>query len=108
MLLLSMSSLTDPSFNLTNLTKLLEDVKDWNYVGAGLDIPKSVRDSISNQHSNMSQCKEAYCEWYLNNHPSPSWHHIAYSLYWYEEHVVLKVLKSQYLKGGLHIVSDMT
>ena len=108
MLLLFMFSLTDPSLNLTNLTKLLEDVKDWNYVGAILDIPDSVRDIIQEQHSSVSQRKEAYWEWYLNNHPSPSWRYIAYILYDLEEHEVLEVLKSQYLKGGLHIVSGMT
>ena len=108
MLLLFMFSLTDPSLNLTNLTKLLEDMKDLNYVSGGLDIPDSVRESISEQHSSMSQHKEACWEWYLNNHPSPSWRRIAFVLYNLKEHEVLEVLKSQYLKGGLHIVSGMT
>ena len=108
MLLLFMFSLTDPSLNLTNLTKLLEDVEDWSNVGLYLDIPYSVHESISNQHSSMSQRKEACWEWYLNNHPSPSWHDIASVLYVAKEHEVLEVLKSQYLKGGLHIVSGMT
>ena len=108
MLLLFMFSLTDPSLNLTNLTKLLEDVKDWNFVRGGLAIPYSVYDSISEQHSSMSQRKEACWEWYLNNHPSPSWRYIAYILCVFMEHEVLEVLKSQYLKGGLHIVSGMT
>ena len=108
MLLLFMFSLTDPSLNLTNLTKLLEDVEDWDDVGGGLDIPFSVRDDISKQHSSMSQRKEACWEWYLNNNPSPSWRDIASVLYVAKEHEVLEVLKSQYLKGGLHIVSGMT
>ena len=107
MLLLFMFSLTDPSLNLTNLTKLLEDVKDLNYVRGGLDIPNSVYNSISERHSSMSQ-REACWEWYLNNNPSPSWRYIAYILYILKEHEVLEVLKSQYLKGGLHIVSGMT
>ena len=108
MLLLFMFSLTDPSLNLTNLTKLLEDVEDLNYVSSGLDIPTSVYDSVSERHSSMSQRKEACWEWYLNNHPSPSWRYIAFVLYDFKEHEVLEVLKSQYLKGGLHIVSGMT
>ena len=108
MLLLFMFSLTDPSLNLTNLTKLLEDVEDLNYVSGALEIPDSVYDSIINQHSSMSQHKEACWEWYLNNHPSPSWRYIASILYNFNEHGVLEVLKSQYLKGGLHIVSGMT
>ena len=108
MLLLFMFSLTDPSLNLTNLTKLLEDVEDWYNMGLYLDIPDSVRESIIKQHSSMSQHKEACWEWYLNNHPSPSWRYIASILYNFNEHEVLEVLKSQYLKGGLHIVSGMT
>ena len=108
MLLLFMFSLTDPSLNLTILTKLLEDVENWNDVGGDLDIPTSVRESIINRHSSMSQRKEACWEWYLNNHPSPSWRYIASALYDLKEHEVLEVLKSQYLKGGLHIVSGMT
>ena len=100
MLLLFMFSLTDPSLNLTNLTKLLEDVEDWKRVGAFLGIPYSVRD--------IRKHKEACWEWYLNNHPFPSWRYIAYILYMLDEHEVLEVLKSQYLKGGLHIVSGMT
>ena len=94
-----MFSPTDPSLTLTNLTQLLEDVWDLIYVTDYLDIPFSVYRSITTQESSGSERKKAYWEWYLNNHPCPSWRHIANALYMDKEHGVLEVLKSRYLKG---------
>ncbi len=65
-----------------------------------LDIPVSVYDDISQQHSDVSQQKKALWEWYLNNHPSPSWKQVANALYRCDEHDVLDVLRGRYLKGG--------
>ena len=90
---------TDPSLTLTNLTQLLQDVGYRYYVGASLDIPYSVCDSIESQHSSRSERMKALGEWYLNNHPCPSWRHVAHALYKWMEHGVLEVLKSRYLKG---------
>ena len=46
----------------------------------------------------------ACCEWYLTNHPAPSWSHVAESLYESKNHDVLEVLKDQVpsLKGESH------
>ena len=90
---------TDPSITLTNLTQLLEDVGNLYDVTAYLDIPYSVRNSIYTQQSSVSERRKAFWEWYLNNHPCPSWHHIANALYMRGQHRVLEVLKSRYLKG---------
>ena len=51
----------------------------------------------------MTECNKALCEWYLTNHPAPSWRHIADGLYGDREHEVLEVLRDQvhYLKGLL-------
>ena len=94
-----MFSPTDPSLTLTNLTQLLEDVRHLFYVSDYLHIPLSVRVSIDTQQSSESERRKAYWEWYLNNHPCPSWRHIANALYMSREHGVLEVLKSRYLKG---------
>ena len=93
-----MSPPTDPSITLTNLTQLLGDVENscLDRVGAFIDIPNSVRDSNEEQDSNVPK---AWWEWYLNNHPSPSWRHVASALYWSEQQEVLEELKSRYLKG---------
>ena len=97
--LFSMFSPTDPSLTLTNLTQLLEDVRNLEQVILYLDVSLSVRNSIYTQQSSVSERKKAYWEWYLNNHPCPSWRHIANALYMNKEHGVLEVLKSRYLKG---------
>ena len=91
---------TDPSLTLDNLTQLLQNVGNWYLVGDSLNIPSSVLDSIQSQHSSGSERRKALGEWYQNNHPCPSWRHVAHALYEQrEEHGVLEVLKSRYLKG---------
>ena len=90
---------TDPSLTLANLTQLLQDAGNWNGVFLSLNIHYSVRDSIISQHSSQSERVKALGEWYLNNHPCPSWRHVAHALYEEKEHGVLEVLKSHYLKG---------
>ena len=94
-----MFSPTDPSLTLTNLTQLLEDVRDLYLVSGYLDIPLSVYSRIKAQESSESEHRKACWEWYLNNHPCPSWRHIANALYMSKQHGVLEVLKSRYLKG---------
>ena len=94
---------TDTSLTLTNLTQLLEDVKNWDFLGYRLDIPKSVRAKIRGKKSSESQCKKACWKWYLDNRPSPSWKRIAVGLYLADEHELLEVLKSQYFKCRSHV-----
>ncbi len=92
---------TDTSLTLTNLTQIMEDVKMFKYgLCLYLNIPYSVYDDISKRHSDEPQ-KNALWEWYLNNHPSPSWRHIANALYHSNVHDVLDVMRSRYLKGEL-------
>ena len=91
---------TDTSLTLTNLTQIMEDVEMDMWICPYLDIPGSVYYDISKQHYDESQKKKALCEWYLNNHPSPSWKHIANALYINGDHDVLDVLRGRYLKGG--------
>ena len=90
---------TDPSLTLANLTQLLQDMRDWVGVGDDLNIPISVLNSIKSRHSSQSERVKALGEWYLNNHPCPSWRHVAHALYRRKKHGVLEVLKSHYLKG---------
>ena len=89
---------TDPSLTLANLTQLLQD-GDWDDVLSNLDIHYSVLNSIKSKHYSQSECMKALGERYLNDHPCPSWRHVAHVLYEQKEHGVLEVLKSRYLKG---------
>ena len=105
MILCSLSSPpTDPTLTHTNLTQLLDSV-DWKWamninLAFYLHIPYSEEKKIKVKHSDEAQRKEALCRWYLDNHPAPSWKHVADALYQWGDHVVLDVLQSQYLKGG--------
>ena len=68
-------------------------------MGIDLNIHYSVLDITQSRHLSRSECVKALGEWYLNNHPCPSWRDVAYALYVRKEHGVLEVLKSRYLKG---------
>ena len=91
----------DPSLTISSLTSVLESV-DWDMVYEWLDFPLHQYEEIKDQHSsNRTECNNALCEWYLTNHPAPSWRHVAEALYHNEQHEVLEVLmnKVDYLKG---------
>ena len=76
------------------------DIPRYDYgMTDDLDIPFSVHDDIKRQHSSRSKFSEALWKWYLNNHLSSSWEHVANALYLYGDHEVLEVLRSYYLKG---------
>lgn len=91
----------DPTLTSASLTQLLGDVKHWDSFHDSLHIPDSVYEDIISQHSTDSQHVQELCEWYLENHPAPSWLHVADGLYSRGEHDILKALRSkvQYLKG---------
>ena len=97
------STPTDSTLTLSRLTSLLDSIGNWDSLSDWLDIPDSKYNDIEKQHSNVTECNKALCEWYLTNHPAPSWRHIAEGLYGAREHGVLEVLRDQvhYLKGGL-------
>ena len=101
MILCSLSSApTDPTLTHTDLTQLLDSV-DWSSdFKFYLNTPISEKLKIKAKHSDEAQRKKALCRWYLDNHPAPSWKHVADALYRYGDHVILDVLQSQYLKGG--------
>ena len=92
---------TDLSLISKNLTELLKDVKDWNKIAYGLDIPETQCANFRT-YSNESECKEACWDWYLKNRPSPTWKRIANELYQIYEHEVLEKLKRQYFECRSH------
>ena len=86
---------------------LLDSVGNWDSLGYWFNISRSKYIDIIKQHSNATERNKALCEWYLTNHPAPSWRHIAEGLYGAGEHEVLEVLRDQvhYFKGGLSIIT---
>ena len=77
----------------------------WSGLGALWDarLSNSMYYAILRQHSisDTALHKKSLCEWYLANHPAPSWRHVADALYRGVEHGVLEVVRDQvqYLKG---------
>jgi hypothetical protein len=90
--------LTDPTMTLTNLTRLLGSVENWSRFCAWLHI----RDQV---HDVQADRVKSSCEWYLANHPAPSWLHVARALYYAREHNVLFLLTNRfgYLSGGFSV-----
>ena len=74
-----------------------------------LHIPERVYSAVIEQAPSQglkvtTQVTSQLCEWYLVNHPSPSWSHVADALYYWEEHEALEVLRDEVpsLKGEHH------
>ena len=78
-------------------------------MGWEMDIPKATCDMIRFSGGDDSQCRRRYWEVYLNEHPAPSWKHIAEVLYvpnlrgkdYLEE---LEVVQKKYLRGESAVV----
>ena len=68
-----------------------------------LHIPYSKHREMRVQYRSVSQRKQAYLEYWLTHHPSPSWLVVANALYKRYEHGALKVLQKVYLKGKPHV-----
>ena len=79
--------------------QLLNNVEDWDQFRDFFCIPDSTYEALKKQHPEGAPLKEASCEWYLTNHPAPSWRDVADSLYMCEEHTILDILRTHYLKG---------
>jgi hypothetical protein len=96
----SSSSITDPSFTYTNLTRLLYGVEEWTlFYLYYLDIPYSKHTAMKRRKAGLGEHKLAYCDWYLKYHPAPSWKHVADGLYLCGEHTTLNELSALYLEG---------
>ena len=89
---------TEPTLTLENLTSLL-GIKDMDSVAIWLHIPDSKQWEMEQQYRSVPQRKQAYSEYWLTHHPSPSWLVVADALYMWEEHEALEVLQKMYLKG---------
>ena len=100
-----MYSLTEATLTLENLTSLLEGVRVLDIMADFLHIPDNKQVEIRRQYSNISQQKQEYWQYFLSQHPTPSWLIVADALYLTGEHGALEVLRKLYLKGRPHVVA---
>ena len=56
---------------------------------------------MEQQYRSVPQRKQAYWEYWLTHHPSPSWLVVANALYMVNEYGALEVSQKTYLKGTL-------
>ena len=80
---------------------MVASVGSWYLFSDHLHIPLSVYDDIWAQHTVHADRVKSLCEWYLSNHPAPSWTGVARALYGVGEHDLLTQLSNQFdhLKG---------
>ena len=77
---------------------------DDDYVdsmGYCLDTPTSKRREFQMTYQNLSQRKEAYLDYYVHNHPTPSWTQNAEVLRICVLHQQATVVENTYIKGLL-------
>lgn len=89
---------TDPTLTVANLSTVLEDV-DCNLLWKFLQISMPRLLSIRQQHKSEAKRRQACWELFLNEHPSPSWKHVAMALYQSGYLNSLEVVQKKYLKG---------
>ena len=101
----------EPTLTVSNLYDALEEVKELDEIGDGLEIPTSKQQDINSQYSRDSQRKQAIMEEFINNHPAPSWRLVADFLYKMDTGDrrrgrefgkylgALQTIKQKYLKG---------
>ena len=101
----------EPTLTVSNLYDALEEVKELDKIGDGLNIPRSKQQDINSRYSSDSQRKHAVLEEFINNHPAPSWRLVAEFLYKIDTRGrrlhhefgkylgALQTIKQKYLKG---------
>ena len=84
-------SCSDSTLTTRNLLSALRGVAYWKGLGMWLDVPYSRHDVMSG--------KESMVEEWLQNHPAPNWKLIAWALYIWGDHNVLKLLYGKHVTG---------
>ena len=93
------SLFTDPTLTLNNVTAIMKDVRQCDNAAFWIGIPDSKRYELQSLNPTTNQHRQAYWDYWLHHHPSPSWRILAGALYCWGEHGALEVLQMNYLKG---------
>ena len=91
---------TEPTLTLENLISVTGSVQNiGSHLFLWLDIPYSKKDYMNFQYVNIGDQNRAYLDYFLQEHPSPSWMLVGNALWKAEELGPLQRLQSSYLKG---------
>ena len=77
----------------------MKDVQRWEGVTDWIGIPPSKRFELESRNPTTDQYKQACWDYWLYNHPAPSWRILADGLFFWGKHGALEVLQMNYLKG---------
>ena len=72
-----------------------------DFIGDYLDTPLSKRREFKMTYQNLAQRKEAYLDYYVHNHPAPSWTQIAQALRVCLLPQQATVVENTYIQGSL-------
>ena len=82
----------------------MEAVGDWRQLAttAYLDIPRAIRERITERHTTNEEQTRAAGEWWIHTYPSPSWDRLARALYRSGQDTALEKM-AQYLPKGVYM-----
>ena len=80
----------------------MEEVREWEEVGAWLGVPESKRNEIKQQSCTVREKRCALGEYWVNHAPQTSWERLAWALYLKKEERAAEVAY-QYLPKGMSL-----
>ena len=91
----------DLTLTTERLMELFASMRDGYVDGMGihLDTPLSKSKEFKVNYRNPAQRKEAYLDYYVHNHPTPSWTKVAKILHYYALPQQAAVVKNTYIQG---------
>ena len=92
---------TDLTLTTERLVELFASMSDGyvDYMGDYLDTPSSKKMEFQMNYKNPARRKEAYLDYYVHNHPLPSWTKTADTLKSYGLRQQAAVVKNTYIQG---------
>ena len=89
-------SFPDPTLTFTNVTRVLESMKDVDSLVDVLNVPDSVEYKISQDYATPEQQRNAIVRYWLQSMPNASWSGLAGGLYIMEEMTTLEAVKQYF------------
>ena len=92
---------TEPTFNFTNLSNVIESVRNLDGVTLGLGIPPSRWSAVKRKNPNKHDHYPEAVTYYINCVSGASWLGVAQALWGAEEYAPLEVVSKLYLRGKM-------
>ena len=90
---------TGPTFNINNLSHVLEGVQNMESVALQLNIPLSKWIEMEQRNPNKRDHRRVVVTYYIERVPGATWLGVADALWWRDEYTQLEVVNKLYLRG---------